>query len=150
MHIPASPRQGRTIMNRPTLIDEEHTFKNGLIVSSTDLKGIITYANRKFCEISGYTRDKLIGKNHNIVRHPDMPKAAFKEVWDTIENGKEWTGIVKNLRKDGRYYWVYSHITPMITEGKITGYTAARRPASENEIEESIPLYKDLLEKERN
>ena len=137
-------------MNRPEPIDVEYTFKKGLIVSSTDLKGIITYANRKFCEITGYTKAELTGKNHNIVRHPDMPKAAFQELWETVKAGKEWTGIVKNLRKDGKYYWVYSHISPVIDEGKITGYTAARRPASEAEITESIPIYKDLVEKENN
>ncbi|SFV69757.1 Aerotaxis sensor receptor protein [hydrothermal vent metagenome] len=135
-------------MKRPDPIDEEFHFEKGLIVSSTDLKGIITYANRKFCEIAGYTRDELKGKNHNIVRHPDMPKAAFQELWDTIKNGKEWTGIVKNLRKDGLYYWVYSHITPIFKENEIVGYTAARRPASANEIEEVIPVYRDLIEKE--
>lgn len=137
-------------MQKPQPIDEEYKFEQGLIVSSTDLKGIITYANRKFCEIAGYSRDKLIGKNHNIVRHPDMPKAAFQELWDTIRSGKEWTGVVKNLRKDGKYYWVYSHITPIEKEGEIIGYTAARRPASQTEINEVIPLYKDLLEKENN
>ena len=135
-------------MQRPDPIDEAFTFKKGLIVSSTDLKGIITYANRKFCNISGYTKEELVGKNHNIVRHPDMPKAAFHEVWDTISEGKDWTGIVKNLRIDGRYYWVYSHISPIFSDGVITGYTAARRPASEDEISEIIPVYKDLLEKE--
>ena len=136
-------------MNRPTVIDEAFTFTDGLIVSSTDLKGIITYANRKFCEIAGYTKQELVGKNHNIVRHPDMPKAAFQEVWDTIKAGKEWTGIVKNLRKDGRYYWVYSHISPIFNEGEITGYSAARRPASDNEVAEIIPVYRDLIEKEK-
>ena len=137
-------------MQRPDPIDEEFKFENGLIVSSTDLKGIITYANRKFCEIASYSRDELVGQNHNIVRHPDMPKAAFKEVWDTIKAGKEWTGVVKNLRKDGKYYWVYSHITPILKDGEITGYTAARRPASETEKNEVIPVYKELLEKENN
>ena len=135
-------------MKRPEPIDEEYTFSEGLIVSSTDLKGIIRYANRKFCEISGYTKQELEGKNHNIVRHPDMPKIAFQELWETIEAGKEWTGIVKNLRKDGRYYWVYSHIAPIEEDGVIVGYTAARRPASASEIEEVIPLYADLIEKE--
>ena len=139
----------KNTMNRPDPIDEEYTFEKGLIVSSTDLKGIITYANRKFCEISGYTKDELVGKNHNIVRHPDMPKAAFKEVWDTIQSGKEWTGIVKNLRKDGRYYWVYSHISPIVVDGEVTGYTAARRPASETEVAETMPIYRELLAKER-
>jgi len=137
-------------MNRPNPIDEEYSFEKGLIVSSTDLKGIITYANRKFCEIAGYSKDELIGENHNIVRHPDMPKAAFEEVWDTIKDKKEWTGIVKNLRSDGKYYWVYSHISPIVVDDEITGYTAARRPASATEIEEIIPVYKDLLEKENN
>ena len=135
-------------MNRPEPIDEAYSFKQGLIVSSTDLKGIITYANRKFCNIAGYTKEELIGKNHNIVRHPDMPKAAFQEVWETISEGKDWTGIVKNLRKDGRYYWVYSHISPVFSDGVITGYTAARRPASASEISEIIPVYRDLIEKE--
>ena len=135
-------------MDRPDTVDEEFTFSDGVIVSSTDLKGIITYANRKFCTIAGYDKTELKGKNHNIIRHPDMPKAAFKEVWDTISAGKEWTGIVKNLRKDGRYYWVYSHITPMTQDGEITGYSAARRPASPNEIAEIIPVYAELLDKE--
>ncbi len=136
-------------MTRPDPIDKEYQFEKGLIVSSTDLKGIITYANRTFCNIAGYTKQELTGKNHNIVRHPDMPKAAFKELWDTIKAGKEWTGIVKNLRKDGLYYWVYSHITPIMdSEGKITGYTAARRPATQSETEEVIPVYKALVEEE--
>ncbi|SFZ97618.1 Aerotaxis sensor receptor protein [hydrothermal vent metagenome] len=135
-------------MNRPTPIDEEFKFSDGLIVSSTDLKGIITYANRKFCSIAGYDKAELIGKNHNIIRHPDMPKAAFKELWDSIKANKDWTGIVKNLRKDGRYYWVYSHITPITKDGEVIGYSAARRPASENEIEEIVPVYEELLNKE--
>ncbi|SFV54455.1 Aerotaxis sensor receptor protein [hydrothermal vent metagenome] len=136
-------------MTRPDPIDQEYRFKDGLIVSSTDLKGIITYANRTFCNIAGYTKQELTGKNHNIVRHPDMPKAAFKELWETIRSGKEWTGIVKNLRKDGLYYWVYSHITPVMNEeGEITGYTAARRPATAAEIEEVVPVYKALVEEE--
>jgi aerotaxis receptor len=136
-------------MVRPDPIDQEFKFENGLIVSSTDLKGIITYANRTFCKIAGYTKEELTGKNHNIVRHPDMPKAAFKELWDTVKDGKEWTGIVKNLRKDGLYYWVYSHITPIMdNNGGITGYTAARRPATPAEIEEVIPVYKALVEEE--
>jgi aerotaxis receptor len=138
----------RKYMNRPTPIDMEYIFEHGLIVSSTDLKGIITYANRKFCEIAGYARDELIGKNHNIVRHPDMPKAAYKEVWSTIESGKEWVGLVKNLRKDGKYYWVYTHILPIREHNEIVGYSAARRPASSEEVQEIIPLYQELLKAE--
>jgi len=137
-------------MKRPEPIDEEFKFEQGLIVSSTDLKGIITYVNRKFCEIVGYAREELVGTNHNIIRHPDMPKTAFQELWDTLKSGKEWTGVVKNLRKDGKYYWGYSHIAPIEKDGQVTGYTAARRPASHTEINEVIPIYRDLLEKEKN
>ncbi len=137
-------------MNRPTPIDEEYIFEQGLIVSSTNLEGNITYANRKFCETSGYAKDELIGEGHNIIRHPNMPKSIFQELWNMIQSGKEWTGVIKNLRKDGKYYWVYSHISPIETDGTISGYTAARRPASETEIEETITLYGDLLDRENN
>jgi aerotaxis receptor len=114
--------------NKIKLIDEEYKFDDGLIVSSTDLKGIITYANRKFCELSGYSKNELVGSNHNIIRHPHMPRALFKELWSSLHCGNEWTGIVKNLRKDGRYYWVYSHIVPIVEDEKIVGYSATRRP----------------------
>lgn len=136
-------------MDKVIPIDEGYLFDSGVIVSSTDLKGIITYANRKFCEIAGYDKNELIGKNHNIIRHPDMPRIAFKGLWDKLHAGVEWSGIVKNLRKDGKYYWVYSHIAPVVEDGKIVGYTASRRPAFANEVEEVIPLYRELLEKEK-
>ena len=129
-------------------IDEEYTFKAGIIVSETDLKGIITYSNRKFCEISGYSKSELMGKNHNIVRHPDMPKSAFANMWKTIQNGKSWTGMVKNLRKDGKYYWVYTYISPIFKEEKIVGYTAARKPATDIEKQETAALYKKKIEEE--
>jgi len=138
-------------MRRPEPIDEEYIFSDGLIISSTDLRGIITYANRKFCDIANYTKKELTGKNHNIIRHPDMPKAAFEELWDTLKQGKTWTGLVKNLRKDGKYYWVNTHITPVKdNEGNIIGYTAARRPADRTEIEEIIPQYRNMILKETN
>jgi aerotaxis receptor len=136
------------LMERPAPVDEQYTFKDGVIVSDTDLKGIITYSNRKFCEIAGYHKSELIGKNHNIVRHPDMPKAAFKELWETLQKGESWTGTVKNLRKDGRYYWVYTYIAPIIKEGEITGYSAARKPATSTEIEEAEELYERLFREE--
>ena len=121
-----------------------------VITSTTNLKGIITDASEAFCKISGYSKEELLGQNHNIVRHPDMPKAIFKEVWETIASTKEWTGIVKNLRKDGLYYWVYSHISPIVNDNNIVmGYTAVRRPASENEVSDIIPKYRDLIAKEK-
>ena len=135
-------------MERPTPVDEQYIFEDGVIVSDTDLKGIITYSNRKFCEIAGYHKSELVGKNHNIVRHPDMPKAAFKDLWETVQKGESWTGTVKNLRKDGRYYWVYSYIAPIYKEGKISGYSAARKPATPSEIEDAEELYEKLLREE--
>ena len=128
-------------MEKITPIDEEYTFRDGVVMSETDLKGIITYANRKFCEVSGYDKKELKGKNHNIIRHPDMPKEAFKQLWDTITQGKEWTGIVKNLRKDGKYYWVHSFISPIVKDGTTIGYGAARRQATKLEIEEAKENY---------
>lgn len=136
-------------MDRPDLIIEEYPFDDGLIVSSTDLEGIITYTNRKFYDISGYTKEELIGKAHNIIRHPDMPKVLFSQLWETIHKGNDWTGVLKNLRKDGKYYWAYVHISPIISDAKTTGFTAAARPASVMEIKESATLCHDLLEKER-
>ena len=141
---------GYIFMERPAPIDEQYKFDDGVIVSDTDTRGIITYSNRKFCEIAGYSKSELVGKNHNIVRHPDMPKAAFRDLWDTVKKGEEWIGTVKNLRKDGRYYWVYTHIIPIFNDsGEITGYTAARKPAKPEEIEEAEMMYEKLLQEEK-
>jgi len=137
-------------MRKPTPVDETNVFDKGLIISTTDLKGIITYSNRKFSEISGYKKNELKGQDHHIVRHPDMPKKYFKELWETIQLGKEWTGIVKNLSKDGKYYWVYAHITPLVSNSTTYGYTALGRPALSNEIDEVSSLYAEMLEKENN
>ena len=136
-------------MVKVTPIDEEYTVDRGIIVSETDLKGIITYSNRKFCEISGYSKSELYGKNHNIVRHPDMPKSAFADMWKAIQDGKSWAGMVKNLRKDGKYYWVYTYISPILKGEKIVGYTAARKAASEIEKQEAVALYKKKIEEEK-
>ncbi|RLA66742.1 MAG: aerotaxis receptor Aer [Epsilonproteobacteria bacterium] len=135
-------------MKKPIPVDEQYFFDGGLIIGSTDLDGIITYVNRKFCEITGYTKDELLGQGHNIIRHPDMPKTIFKELWIAIRSNKEWMGIIKNIRKDGFYYWSYSHITPIIIDKKVIGYTAAVRPATPDEIAESIPVYENLLNQE--
>jgi aerotaxis receptor len=137
-------------MNKPDVIDEEYHFEGRAIVSETDTKGIITFANRKFCEISGYDKDELIGKPHSIIRHPDMPRAAFAQMWKEVLAGHTWHGFVKNLRKDGLYYWVETEISPIRDAvGKITGYIAARKPASRKNIEEAQILYKKMLENEK-
>ncbi|HIP54925.1 MAG TPA: PAS domain S-box protein, partial [Sulfurimonas autotrophica] len=112
------------------------------IVSKTDKHGRITYANDKFCAISGYTKKELLGKPHNIVRHEDMPKAAFKEMWETILAKKPWTGIVKNKKKDGSFYTVEATISPILNEkGEIEEFIAIR-----NDITEIIELHKEIEE----
>ncbi len=137
-------------MERPEAIDEEYVFEGRSIISQTDTKGVITYANRKFCEISGYTPKELVGEPHNIIRHPDMPKAAFAGMWETIQSGQSWNGYVKNLRKDGLYYWVYTEISVVRDDDdNITGYIAARKPASRKNIDEMIPIYQAMIEKEK-
>jgi aerotaxis receptor len=130
-------------------IDEKFIYEDGVIISQTDTHGIITYANRKFCEVSAYKRDELLGKPHSIIRHPDMPKEAFAKMWSTISGGQAWNGLVKNLRKDGLYYWVDSEILPILDDdGNITGYIAARKQASEKDIKETEDVYKKMLELE--
>lgn len=115
------------------------------LVSQTDEKGRILFANEDFCKIAGYTLDELIGQPHNIIRHPDMPKAAFKDLWDTVQKGKIWTGYVKNRTKDGGYYWVYATVFPNIAceEGKC-GFMSCRRKPSREEIAEAESLYQTM------
>ncbi|MCG3715163.1 PAS domain-containing protein [Aliarcobacter butzleri] len=104
------------------------------IVSKTNPKGLITYANDKFCEISGYKREELIGKAHNLIRHPSMPSSVFKELWDTIKNKKTWQGLITNLRKDGRSYVVHSTIVPILDiDGDIVEFIAIRNDVTEFE-----------------
>jgi len=137
-------------MNTVTPIDEEFPVEEGTIISQTDEKGNITYANRAFCNISGYTVDELLNQPHNIIRHPDMPKTVFEKMWSTIQSGQAWNGLIKNLRKDGRYYWVDTEILPIKDDnGTITGYIAARRAASRKDIEENKETYKKMLEAEK-
>ena len=121
------------------------------IVSRTDRKGIITYGNDYFIEISGYEEDELIGHPHNIIRHPDMPKIAFKLMWDRIKDGKNFIALVKNLAKDGRYYWVVTDFEPKIDPitNEIVSYTAFRKAAPKKAIEEIEPIYAKLLELEK-
>ena len=118
-----------------------------IIISRTDLKGIITYANHIFCEISGYDDHELIGKPHSIVRHPDMPKAVFKELWESLEKTGKWEGYVKNLRKDNGYYWVYASISGVYKDGKLIEYKSLRRPIS---FEEKVnaQIHYDNMKKE--
>lgn len=116
-----------------------------LIVSTTDPDGVITHVNQSFIEMSGYTEDELINTPHSILRHPDMPSAAFKDLWDTVQRGNKWQGFVKNLRKDGGYYWVKATVIPNVRQGKVVGYTSVRRKPSRTKVEECIKLYPTLF-----
>lgn len=129
----------------------ERLMREGdFIVSKTDTKGIITYGNPIFIEFSGYTEEELIGSQHNIIRHPDMPRSAFKLAWDTIQAGQEFFAYVKNMAKDGSYYWVFAHITPDFDQhGRIVGYTSIRRCPKRSAIETLTPVYKLMLNAEK-
>ncbi|MDK4679331.1 PAS domain-containing protein [Kingella negevensis] len=128
---------------------EETSFPDGsLITSRTDINGVITHANEAFVTMSGWSRDELIGAPHSILRHPDMPKVAFKGLWETLQRGEKWHGYVKNLRKDGGYYWVYATAIPNIRNGVVEGYTSVRRKPSLEKIKECTELYAQLLKAE--
>ena len=116
-----------------------------LIVSTTLPDGTITNVNQSFIEMSGFTEQELIGAPHSILRHPDMPPAAFKDLWDTVLKGDKWQGYVKNLRKDGGYYWVKATVIPNIRYGKLMSYTSVRRKPSRTKVEECIKLYPTLF-----
>ncbi|MDX1668598.1 MAG: PAS domain-containing methyl-accepting chemotaxis protein, partial [Limnobacter sp.] len=122
--------------NRERLLDPKFP-----IVTKTDLKGKITYANRAFCEIAGYTEEELIGKPHNVVRHPDMPGDAFKDLWDIARQGQPWRGLVKNRCKDGGFYWVDAYVTPLTENGKRIGYMSVRTRPTDEQKQEAQALY---------
>ena len=121
-----------------------------IIVSKTDTKGRITYANRVFCRMAGYTQAELIGKAHNIIRHPDMPRCVFKYLWDTIASGHEVFAYVVNRCKNGDHYWVFAHVTPTFDKhGRIISYHSSRRVPSRSALAKVRPIYQALLEVER-
>ncbi len=130
---------------------EERFFdKDMIIVSKTNVQGHITYANRMFLDIAGYTEDEILGQPHSIIRHPDMPRCIFKLLWDTLGEGREVFAYVVNRCKDGAHYWVYAHVTPSFgNNGEIIGYHSSRRVPDRDIVEKAIiPLYKDLKAEE--
>ncbi len=134
------------------ILDEEIILSpKKYILSKTDTKGIIEYGNDYFVEISGYREDELIGQPHNIIRHPDMPKVVFKLLWQRIQSRDNIVAVVKNLSKDGRYYWVMTEFEIKIDKitNEITGYFAYRKAAPRKAIEKIAPLYKKLLDIEK-
>lgn len=135
-------------------IPKDHEVKLGeeeFIVSRTDTSGKITYANRVFMEISGYSERELLGVQHNIIRHPDMPRAVFQLLWDILKQKREFFGFVKNLCKDGSYYWVFANVTPDIgRNGQVEGYYSVRRQPPAAAIRTVEPFYKEMLRIERS
>jgi aerotaxis receptor len=127
---------------------ETEVPESEIIISRTDLKGIITYVNDTFAEISGYSADELIGRPHNILRHPDMPKSAFADMWETIKRGETWEGYVKNMRKDRGYYWVYAVISGVYRDGELVEYKSLRSPVAKEKRIEMQKEYDRLREEE--
>lgn len=121
---------------------------NELIVSRTDLHGIITYANETFADISAYRVEELIGQNHNIVRHPDMPMSVFQNLWETLKREGKWSGYVKNLRKDNGFYWIFAEISGVYKNGELVEYKSLRTPISREKKIEMQRYYDDLREQE--
>lgn len=137
--------------NKLTPTQHEKVMReDDFIVSMTDTKGRITYGNRIFIEFSGYSWQELVGAQHNIIRHPDMPRCVFKYLWDVIAKGGECHAYVKNLCKDGSFYWVFANVTPLFdSAGRIEGYFSVRRKPKPDGIKVMEGLYKTLLEIER-
>ena len=133
------------------ITNNEKKLKNDdFIISKTDTKGKIIYCNEIFAEMAGYSAADLIGANHNLIRHPDMPRIAFKVAWDLIKSKKEFFGLVKNLMKDGGYYWVFAYITADLNaSGSIISYTSVRRKPPQSAIDTIIPIYKLLTDAEK-
>jgi aerotaxis receptor len=131
--------------HQPSVNDVETPVPDGrFIYSRTDLNGTIVEANDLFVELSGYSREELVGRPHNVVRHPDMPKEAFADMWATLKNGEPWTALVKNRRKNGDHYWVRANAMPVIRHGKHAGYMSVRTKPSREEIAAAEALYRDF------
>ena len=120
------------------------------ISSKTNTKGILTYANSLFIKYSGYKESELLGQQHNIIRHPDMPRVIFKLMWDTLQSNREFNGYIKNLNKDGSYYWVFANIAPSFSsENELLGYYSVRRKPDPEKLNYIQNLYADLLDVEQ-
>ena len=133
-------------MDIVTPLNEEFIYDEKVLVSQTDIDGKLTYANIAFCETSGYSSDELLGSTYQIIKHPDMPQSIFEKMWDNISDGQTWTGLVKNLRKDGKYYWDDLSILPIKNnEDEITGYISCARAASRKSIKENEALYEKMF-----
>jgi aerotaxis receptor len=135
--------------NQPITQQERHFPEGVPLVSTTDVKGKITFVNDAFVDICGFTRDELIGQSHNIVRHPDVPPAAFGDLWGTLKKGKPWMGVVKNRTKNGGFYWVNAFVTPIVENGSVIGYQSVRVKPKKSQVDRAESIYKRVNAGER-
>ena len=134
-------------LNQP-VTQREVSFPSGrYLVSKTDTRGVITYANEAFVDISGFSRAELIGQHHNLVRHPDMPPEAFADLWGTLKSGLPWHGLVKNRCKNGDFYWVKAAVVPIRKDGQVVGYMSVRTEPSREQVRQAEALYQRIREK---
>lgn len=130
--------------NYPVTNNEVTLHDNSYIVSKTDLKGVITYVNREFIEISGFSEKELLGAPQNVVRHPDMPAIVFEDMWNILKEDKNWSGVVKNRCKSGAYYWVDANVSPLFEQGRKVGYMSIRTKPTQEQIQKADLFYKKL------
>ena len=138
-------RKGSAVRNNQPVSGREYVFPSGQnLVSTTDLQGRILYCNPAFIEVSGYQRDELLGQPHNMIRHPDMPAEAFRDMWETIAGGLPWSGLVKNRRKNGDHYWVMANVTPLMDGSRVAGYMSVRTEPEREQVRAAELLYRQL------
>ncbi|RZL38406.1 MAG: PAS domain-containing hybrid sensor histidine kinase/response regulator, partial [Rubrivivax sp.] len=135
--------------NLPVSHQEYRLPSDRNLVSTTDLKGRILHCNAAFVEVSGFTRDELLGQPHNLIRHPDMPAEAFRDMWTTIASGQPWSGMVKNRRKNGDHYWVLANVTPLMENGQPVAYMSVRSRAARPQIEAAEALYAQMRQEQQ-
>ena len=136
--------------NQPVTQQEYLIADSVTLMSTTDTQSHVTYANEAFVEVSGYSRDEILGQPHNLVRHPDMPSQAFADMWSTLKSGRSWTALVKNRRKNGDHYWVRANATPVVRDGQVSGYMSVRTKPSRDEVQAAEALYKSIREGRAN
>ena len=136
--------------NHPITQHEFALVEGETLVSATDLKGRITYCNPAFVRVSGYLREELIGQPHNLIRHPDMPAEAFRDLWATVQAGRPWSAIVKNRRKDGGHYWVQANVTPVLEAGRVVGYLSVRTRPGRAQVDAAAALYQRMQKEARD
>lgn len=132
--------------NQPITQQEFEFPDNATLMSTTDTESYVTYANAAFMQVSGFSLEEIQGQPHNVVRHPDMPKEAFADMWSTLKGGEPWSALVKNRRKNGDHYWVRANATPVVRNGQPAGYMSVRTQASREEIVAAEALYRDFRE----